>query len=118
MKALVIIVASVLLAIWFVVDFVWFRALSERAGDLKEVSDKLDKLDRELQLKKAKLQTEEDRQRVASRMHKEERDKLNEKAELLDRKEAELRDFEKMLDDAKKELKKKPKKKCQDKKGQ
>ena len=72
MKALVII-AAIVLAIWSVVDFVWFRALNERAGDLKEVSDKLDKLDQ----------------------------KLNEKAELLDTRAAELKDYEKALDDMK-----------------
>lgn len=112
MKTVLIIISLGLLAIWFVVDFVWFRALNERAGDLKEVSDKLDKLDRELQMKKAQLQTEEDRQRFTAKMQGErqrkldelnkvlnEKDqKLNEKAELLDTRAAELKDYEKALD--------------------
>ena len=112
MKVLFVIVASVLLAIWFVVDFVWCRALNERAGDVKEVRDKLDKLDRELQMKKAQLQTEEDRQRFTAKMQGErqrkldelnkvlnEKDqKLNKKAELLDTRTAELKDYEKALD--------------------
>lgn len=117
MKALVII-AAIVLAIWSVVDFVWFRALNERAGDLKEVRDELDKRDRELQMKKAKLQTEEDRQRVVAKIQEErqrkldelnkvlnEKDqKLNEKAELLYTRAAELKDYEKALDDTKASL--------------
>lgn len=112
MKTLFVIAAIVLLAIWFVVDFVWFRALNERAGDLNEVSDKLDKLDRELQMKKAQLQTEEDRQRGVAKIQEErqrkldelnkvlnEKDqKLDEKAALLDARAKELKDYAEILD--------------------
>lgn len=111
MKALVII-AAIVLAIWGVVDFVWCRALHELASDLKEARDKLDKLDRELQMKKAQLQTEEDRQRGVAKIQEERQRKLdelnkvlnekdqilNEKAELLDTRAAELKDYEKALD--------------------
>ena len=106
------VIAAIVLAIWCIVDFVWFRALSERAGDLKKVRDELDKRDRELQMKKAKLQTEEDRQSGVAKVQEErqrkldeldkvlnEKDqKLNEKAELLDTRAAELKDYDKFLD--------------------
>lgn len=115
MKAVLIIIAVGVMAIWIAADLVWSRALAEREDKLKNDREILNGAKRNLELQRASLQARRDnldkrveeinteydiigreRERLAKR-----EGEFNEKAELLDTRAAELKDYKEAIDEMK-----------------